>query len=116
MLFLSVCNLKTNKLNRFEAMKKLGEEVAETYISLGVDSLQYAMMHRNEVFFDRDRLAKTFVNGVATPPETVNLIGTRGIYSTALDLCKFGQGFIENRIKVKQNDFSVILLFLGMFI
>ncbi|HRU49779.1 MAG: hypothetical protein ACOX5P_00735 [Bacilli bacterium] len=49
MLFLSVCNLKTNKLNRFEAMKKLGEEVAETYISLGVDSLQYAMMHRNEV-------------------------------------------------------------------
>ena len=64
MLFLSVCNLKTNKLNRFEAMKKLGEEVAETYISLGVDSLQYAMMHRNEVILTGP-IAKTFVNGVA---------------------------------------------------
>lgn len=45
---------------------------------------------------DRTKMAKTYVGGEVTPTDSINLIGTGGIYSTALDLCKLGQAFMNN--------------------
>jgi CubicO group peptidase (beta-lactamase class C family) len=45
--------------------------------------------------FDRGLMARTFLRGDETPPETLNLIGSGGIYSTARDLCVFGQVFMD---------------------
>jgi len=55
--------------------------------------------------FDRNLMAKTFIRGNETPPENVNVIGTGGIYSTALELCLFGQIFMENSNNDKAKDF-----------
>jgi CubicO group peptidase (beta-lactamase class C family) len=46
--------------------------------------------------FDRGLMARTFVRGNETPPETLNIIGSGGIYSTASELCLFGQIFMDN--------------------
>ena len=46
--------------------------------------------------FDRGLMARTFARGDETPPETLNLIGSGGIYSTASELCLFGQIFMDN--------------------
>jgi CubicO group peptidase (beta-lactamase class C family) len=47
--------------------------------------------------FDQERLAKTYLQGFsdATPRDTVTVIGTGGIYSTAEDLCRFSQIFMK---------------------
>mgnify|MGYP000858021230 FL=1 len=45
--------------------------------------------------FDRGLMARTFLRGDETPRETLNLIGSGGIYSTARDLCVFGQAFMD---------------------
>jgi CubicO group peptidase (beta-lactamase class C family) len=45
--------------------------------------------------FDRSRLVRTFVNNEQTPIDTINVIGTGGLYSTAEDLCKFGQIYMS---------------------
>ncbi|MEG2221679.1 MAG: serine hydrolase domain-containing protein [Oscillospiraceae bacterium] len=47
--------------------------------------------------FDRADLAKTYLGTgmTATPPDTVGCIGAGGIYSTAKDLCRFLQLFLE---------------------
>jgi len=46
--------------------------------------------------FNKDRLARTYFGGIETPVETINMIGTGGIYSTAENLCHFGEIFINN--------------------
>lgn len=46
--------------------------------------------------FDRDRLVRTFVNEQETPVDTVNVIGTGGFYSTAEDLCKLAQVYMND--------------------
>ncbi len=46
--------------------------------------------------FERNRLTRTFVNGKETPVETTNVIGTGGIYSTAEDLCRFLQVYMDD--------------------
>ncbi len=46
--------------------------------------------------FDRNRLVRTFVNGEETPVDTINVIGTGGIYSTAEDLCCLGQAYTND--------------------
>ncbi|HNR64927.1 MAG TPA: serine hydrolase domain-containing protein, partial [Atribacterota bacterium] len=46
--------------------------------------------------FDRELMAKTFIRDNETPPEMVNMIGSGGLYSTALELCLFGQIFMNN--------------------
>jgi CubicO group peptidase (beta-lactamase class C family) len=46
--------------------------------------------------FNRDRLARTYLGGTETPVDAINMIGTGGIYSTAEDLCRFGEIFINN--------------------
>ncbi len=46
--------------------------------------------------FDRDRLVRTFKNGEETPVDTVNVIGTGGVYSTAEDLCRLGQIYMND--------------------
>lgn len=45
--------------------------------------------------FDRKEVARAYdgITGVELPGETLNMIGTGGIYSTAGDLCRFGQIF-----------------------
>ncbi|WP_297421907.1 serine hydrolase [Clostridium sp.] len=48
--------------------------------------------------FDRNKLAKTYSSiapKIETPPENVNVIGTGGIYSTAQELCEFGNIFTK---------------------
>ena len=45
--------------------------------------------------FDRGLMARTFLRGDETPPETLNLIGSGGIYSTARDLLCIRSGFME---------------------
>jgi CubicO group peptidase (beta-lactamase class C family) len=47
--------------------------------------------------FDRTRLAKTYFAGVAKalPTESLNIIGAGGIYSTAEDMCRFSQIFMD---------------------
>ena len=54
--------------------------------------------------FDRGLMARTFVRGDETPPETLNLIGSGGIYSTASELCLFGQIFMDNPGNGKAKD------------
>lgn len=46
--------------------------------------------------FEKSGLAATFMNGVRTPSETFNMIGTGGMYSTAEDLCRLGQIFMDD--------------------
>ena len=46
--------------------------------------------------FDRNRLARTFINKEETPIETLNLIGAGGVYSTAEDLCRLGQAYMND--------------------
>lgn len=46
--------------------------------------------------FDRNRLVRTFNNEEETPVDTINLIGTGGVYSTAEDLCRFGQIYMND--------------------
>ncbi|NLV50984.1 MAG: serine hydrolase [Clostridiales bacterium] len=46
--------------------------------------------------FDRGRMARTFVNGEETPADTGSIIGAGGIYSTAEDLCRFGQAYMSS--------------------
>ena len=45
---------------------------------------------------DMSRLAMTFRQGEMTPLEMTNAIGAGGIYSTAEDLCKLGQVYMDN--------------------
>lgn len=48
--------------------------------------------------FNRSNLAPTYFENQInpTPIDTVNVIGTGGIYSTAEDMCKFAEIFMEN--------------------
>ena len=46
--------------------------------------------------FDRNRLARTFINEEETPIETLNMIGAGGVYSTAEDLCRLGQAYMND--------------------
>ena len=46
--------------------------------------------------FDRNRLVRTIINEVETPVDTINVIGTGGIYSTAEDLCRLGQVYMND--------------------
>jgi len=46
--------------------------------------------------FDMSRLARTSRQGEMTPYEMTNAIGAGGIYSTAEDLCKLGQVYMDN--------------------
>lgn len=48
--------------------------------------------------FSRNLLAKTYIGTLSneTPVDTVNLIGTGGIYATAEDLCKFATIFMKD--------------------
>jgi len=46
--------------------------------------------------FDRNRLVRTFINGEETPADTINIIGTGGVYSTAEDLCRLGQIYMND--------------------
>ena len=48
--------------------------------------------------FNRARLAKTYVNGFteALPSEAVTMVGAGGIYSTAEDLCRFSDIFMDD--------------------
>lgn len=46
--------------------------------------------------FDRNRLARTFLYEEETPVETFNMIGTGGVYSTAENLCRLGQVFMND--------------------
>ncbi len=46
--------------------------------------------------FDRNRLVRTFINNEETPVDTISIIGTGGIYSTAEDLCRFGQVYLND--------------------
>ncbi len=46
--------------------------------------------------FDRNRLVRTFNNDEETPVDTINLIGTGGVYSTAEDLCRLGQVYMND--------------------
>ena len=46
--------------------------------------------------FDRANLAATYVDGEATPVDSLNVIGTGGIYSTAADLVNFAQAFMKD--------------------
>ena len=46
--------------------------------------------------FDLNRLARTFLNEEETPVETFNMIGTGGVYSTAEDLCRLGQVYMND--------------------
>ena len=46
--------------------------------------------------FDRNRLARTFKNEEETPIETLNMIGAGGVYSTAEDLCRLGQAYMND--------------------
>jgi CubicO group peptidase (beta-lactamase class C family) len=46
--------------------------------------------------FDRNRLARTFINEKETPIETLNMIGAGGVYSTAEDLCRLGQAYMND--------------------
>ncbi|OOB77298.1 MAG: hypothetical protein BEN18_10535 [Epulopiscium sp. Nuni2H_MBin001] len=57
--------------------------------------------------FDRNKLSQTYLPtymGTSTdfPIETVNVIGTGGIYSTAKDLCYFGRIFLNNKTLSKR--------------
>lgn len=45
--------------------------------------------------FDKKRLVRTYVGNQETPVDTINVIGSGGIYSTAEDLCKFGQVYMS---------------------
>lgn len=49
--------------------------------------------------FDRVQLAKTYnqTNGQEVLSDSVNVIGTGGIYSTAEELCKFAELFMRNK-------------------
>ncbi|MBU3098228.1 MULTISPECIES: serine hydrolase domain-containing protein [Clostridium] len=48
--------------------------------------------------FDRERLAKTYFNGVSNylPADNLNAIGAGGVYSSAEDLCTFATTFTKN--------------------
>lgn len=46
--------------------------------------------------FDMSRLARTFLQGEVTPYEMVNAIGSGGIYSTAEDLCRLAQAYMDD--------------------
>ncbi len=46
--------------------------------------------------FDRNRLARTFINEEETPIENLNMIGAGGVYSTAEDLCRLGQAYMND--------------------
>lgn len=46
--------------------------------------------------FDRNLLVRTFNNNEETPVDTINIIGTGGVYSTAEDLCRLGQIYMNN--------------------
>lgn len=61
-----------------------------------IDPLKLQSTFTPQDSFEKSRLAATFVNGIRTPGETFNMIGTGGMYSTAEDLCRFGQIFMDN--------------------
>ncbi|MDX9809708.1 MAG: serine hydrolase domain-containing protein [Sphaerochaetaceae bacterium] len=46
--------------------------------------------------FDLGKLSKTYRYGSETPPEMLNSIGAGGMYSTAQDICRFGQIFMDD--------------------
>ncbi len=52
--------------------------------------------------FNRDLLAKAYSSSFENPlpPESINIIGCGGIYSTATDLCKFAQIFMKDTSSV----------------
>ncbi|MFA6827019.1 MAG: serine hydrolase domain-containing protein [Bacilli bacterium] len=57
--------------------------------------------------FDKERLVRTYVGNQETPVDTINVIGSGGIFSTAEDLCKFGQVYMSNpSIKVAKSMLS----------
>jgi len=78
------------------------------YIKLNItEPLKMSNTFTPQSDFDRNRLARTFVYNEETPVDTINIIGTGGLYSTAEDLCKFGQIFMSNPTnKIAQNMLS----------
>jgi len=46
--------------------------------------------------FDRTRMARTFFQGEITPYDNCNAIGLGGVYSTAEDLCKLAQAYMDD--------------------
>ncbi|MEE0435608.1 MAG: serine hydrolase domain-containing protein [Peptococcaceae bacterium] len=55
--------------------------------------------------FDRAAVARTYnpLTGVETPVDTVNVIGTGGIYANAEDLCRFAQVFTGEEALLSDN-------------
>ncbi|NFT07459.1 beta-lactamase family protein [Clostridium botulinum] len=62
--------------------------------------------------FNREKLAKTYspiAPTIETPPDSANIIGAGGIYSTAQDLCKFGNIFTKNGIVLSSNSVNQMI-------
>ncbi|MDR5586341.1 serine hydrolase domain-containing protein [Clostridium aquiflavi] len=62
--------------------------------------------------FNRDKLAKTYSTiapTVDTPPDSTNIIGAGGIYSTTQDLCKFGNIFTKNGTLLSANSVNQMI-------
>jgi CubicO group peptidase (beta-lactamase class C family) len=54
--------------------------------------------------FDLNRLARTFLYEEETPFETCNMIGTGGVYSTAENLCRLGQVYMNDSGSIPQDE------------
>ncbi|WP_252244470.1 MULTISPECIES: serine hydrolase domain-containing protein [unclassified Clostridium] len=62
--------------------------------------------------FNREKLAKTYspiAPTIETPPDSANIIGAGGIYSTAQDLCKFGNIFTKNGTLLLSNSVNQMI-------
>ncbi|NFN95758.1 beta-lactamase family protein [Clostridium botulinum] len=62
--------------------------------------------------FNREKLAKTYspiAPTIETPPDSANIIGAGGIYSTAQDLCKFGNIFTKNGTLLSSNSVNQMI-------
>ncbi|KFX55956.1 beta-lactamase family protein [Clostridium botulinum] len=62
--------------------------------------------------FNREKLAKTYSSiapTIETPPDSANIIGAGGIYSTAQDLCKFGNVFTKNGTLLSSNSVNQMI-------
>lgn len=61
--------------------------------------------------FDRARLVKVYLpiyNG-ALPNDTVNVLGTGGLYSTAEDLCRFAEALMGNKPKILSGKSALLM-------
>ncbi|NFI95182.1 beta-lactamase family protein [Clostridium botulinum] len=62
--------------------------------------------------FNREKLAKTYspiAPTIETPPDSANIIGAGGIYSTAQDLCKLGNVFTKNGTLLSSNSVNQMI-------